>query len=230
MAIWLNMQAVKLQYDSFRLQETRKSILVALEEACEFHSSSEFLINDTGGDNSNNDATNNGGAIVNYFSYIGQIVSKVTAPELIAPALHDKLVLANALVWLIVVSIISFATTFTDRTNELIVGITVNLNLVVFYAAPLSVIWNVVNQRNSISIHGCTMITNTLNGTFWAIYGLAIMDPFIYVTNGLGAGLGVVQIILCLLFPRKKVDEAFESSKMLVEESKLATQQSTTNV
>ena len=47
-------------------------------------------------------------------------------------------------------------------------------------------------------------------------------DPFIYVTNGLGAILGIVQIVLCLLFPRKIDDEpaiANDPSGMIVEES-----------
>jgi solute carrier family 50 protein (sugar transporter) len=48
------------------------------------------------------------------------------------------------------------------------------------------------------------MITNTLNGIFWTAYGLAILDPFIYVPNGLGAVLGAVQILLCVIFPRRK--------------------------
>jgi hypothetical protein len=47
------------------------------------------------------------------------------------------------------------------------------------------------------------MITNTLNGSFWTAYGLAVLDPFIYCPNGLGAALGVVQTVLILVFPRK---------------------------
>jgi hypothetical protein len=196
----LNLQAVQLQYDTFRIQETRKSILIALEEARD--TTSEFLLRkNESKDNNNTDESMNF-----IFSHVRQIVTKVNAPAMIPPVYHERLLLSNAIVWLIVVAIISFATAFDTRTKELIVGIVVNLNLVVFYAAPLSVIYTVVSQRNSASIHICTMITNTLNGTFWAVYGLAVVDPFIYVTNGLGAILGVVQIVLCLLFPRK-IDE-----------------------
>jgi solute carrier family 50 (sugar transporter) len=214
-AIWLNLQAVQLQYDSFRLQETRKSILVALEEARD--TTSEFLLRKH--ENNDNHDDENANFI---FSHVRQIVAKVTAPALIPPVYQERLVLANALVWLIVVSIISFAKTFDARTKELIVGIVVNLNLVIFYAAPLSVIYTVVTQRNSASIHACTMITNTFNGTFWAVYGFAVADPFIYVTNGLGAILGVVQILLCLMFPRKIDEEPVitnESTAKIVEKA-----------
>jgi hypothetical protein len=189
---------------------------MALEEARD--TTSEFLLrkNECKDNNTDEEHTNF------IFSHVRQIVTKVTAPAMIPPVYQERLVLANALVWLVVVGIIGFATTFDARTKELIVGIVVNLNLVVFYAAPLSVIVKVVSQRNSASIHVCTMLTNTLNGTFWAVYGLAVTDPFIYVTNGLGAMLGVVQIILCLLFPRKKDEEspafANHSNGTIVEE------------
>jgi solute carrier family 50 protein (sugar transporter) len=193
MAIWLNLQAVKLQYDSFRSQETRTSILQALEH--EMATSSELFLMDAAAPNSS----------------LSRIVSKVTAPAMMAPAHHDHLVMLNAIVWLIVIAIISYGTALTQTTQEYIVGITVNLNLVVFYASPLFVIWTVLQQRNSISIHIPTMVTNTLNGSFWAAYGIAILDPFIAVPNGLGASLGGVQILLCVLFPRRpEADESLE--------------------
>jgi hypothetical protein len=44
---------------------------------------------------------------------------------------------------------------------------------------------------------------NTLNGTLWFIYGLVLSDPFIWVPNGAGAALGVLQTSLRLLIPRK---------------------------
>jgi Sugar efflux transporter for intercellular exchange len=200
MSIWLNLQAVKLQYDSFRSQETRKSMLVALEEVRDREmNTTEFLL-----DSKEHDTALENDFAKHMLPHITQIVSKVTAPAMIAPAHHDKLVMANAIVWLIVIAIISYGSALTDSTNEFIVGVTVNLNLVVFYASPLFVIWTVIKNRNSSSIHIPTMVTNTLNGSFWAAYGIAILDPFISVPNGLGASLGGVQIALCLLFPRKK--------------------------
>jgi hypothetical protein len=85
----------------------------------------------------------------------------------------------------------------------MVVGIIVNLNLAFFYAAPLFTIFRVLKTRNSVSIHIRTMVTNTLNGSFWTAYGLAVQDPFIWVPNGLGAILGVIQFCLCVLFPRR---------------------------
>ena len=139
-------------------------------------------------------------------SETARIVGGVVAPKTVAPAPHDTLVMANVIVWLALAALIGFASNFSDRTNEMIVGVSVNLNLVVFYGAPLSTIWTVLTTRSSSSIHIRTMLTNTFNGIFWSAYGIAISDLFIAVPNSLGAALGVVQILLCVLFPRKKKD------------------------
>jgi solute carrier family 50 (sugar transporter) len=56
------------------------------------------------------------------------------------------------------------------------------------------------------------MLTNTFNGTFWAAYGIAVLNPFIAVPNSLGALLGVIQIVLCFLFPRQSLVKKNEHS------------------
>jgi hypothetical protein len=100
-------------------------------------------------------------------------------------------------------SLLGFAHSFDSQTREWIVGILVNLNLVFFYGAPLSTIYTVLTQRNTSSIHIRTMITNTLNGTFWFAYGLAVSDLIVGVPNGLGTLLGVIQIVMVVLYPRR---------------------------
>jgi len=190
MAFWLNLQASKMQYESFRSQELRQAIVRELENnsACSAAVTAEagVLVAD------------------DQQSETARIVGGVVAPKTVAPAPHDTLVMANVIVWLALAALIGFASNFSDRTNERIVGVSVNLNLVVFYGAPLSTIWTVLTTRSSSSIHIRTMLTNTFNGIFWSAYGIAISDLFIAVPNSLGAALGVVQILLCLLFPRKK--------------------------
>jgi len=59
-----------------------------------------------------------------------------------------------------------------------------------------------MTARNAASIHIPTMMTNTANGVFWTAYGLAVMDGFVFVPNGLGAILGFIQMTLCCIFPR----------------------------
>jgi solute carrier family 50 protein (sugar transporter) len=112
-------------------------------------------------------------------------------------------------VWTIVTAIIGLSN-LPDPAIEGLVGYVVNFNLVFFYGAPLSTIYTVVTVGDSSTIHVPTMTTNTLNGSFWTAYGIAVSDPFIYVPNGMGTILGAIQVLLLVLIPRgttKKKDD-----------------------
>ena len=58
--------------------------------------------------------------------------------------------------WTIVFSFVGFAA-FTQEERANIVGLIVNLNLVVFYGAPLGTILKVCESKNSSSIHRRTV-------------------------------------------------------------------------
>lgn len=123
------------------------------------------------------------------------------------PKQYELGLLTISTIWLIIITIISFTKQFSHNTNELIVGFAVNVNVMFFYGAPLSTIFIVLSTYESSSIHRPTMILNTINGTFWCIYGIATTDWFLTIPNGLGTLSGIVQIILCLLFPRKEEEK-----------------------
>ena len=100
--------------------------------------------------------------------------------------------------------------------------IIVNLNLVFFYGAPLSTIYQVLKTRSCASIHVPTMLTNTANGAFWFAYGVAVWDLFIVIPNGLGALLGVVQFVLRIVFPNREEEcESSDGDTRVVEEGHL---------
>jgi Sugar efflux transporter for intercellular exchange len=84
-----------------------------------------------------------------------------------------------------------------------LVGILVNINLVIFFAAPLKTIRTVVEQRNSISIHYETMVMNWVNTSFWIAYGCARRDIVILLPNATGLMLGLAQGVLCMIYPRQ---------------------------
>jgi solute carrier family 50 protein (sugar transporter) len=133
----------------------------------------------------------------------------VTSQKSPAPAPHEKLVLLIATIWVLCISIIFLVPSITPKTREYVVASLVNLNLVFFYGAPLSTIYEVIRERSSSSIHVPTMIANTLSSLFWAAYGVAVMDLFVAVPNGLGSFFGVSQIILYFYFPRSLPQEQF---------------------
>mmetsp|Transcript_1523 Transcript_1523/g.2687 ORF Transcript_1523/g.2687 Transcript_1523/m.2687 type:complete len:286 (+) Transcript_1523:213-1070(+) len=123
---------------------------------------------------------------------------------------HEIKVLQIVLVWVIILSTTSLIPVGIEEM-KFIVGVAVNINLIFFYAAPLSTIATVIRTKNSASIHFWTMAMNTSNAFFWCVYSLAIQDYYILIPNGLGFVFGLLQVALYQCFPRSEVIEATDS-------------------
>lgn len=74
--------------------------------------------------------------------------------------------------------------------------------LLVFYAAPLSSVAEVLRSRSSAALNEPLAFMAIINGGLWASYGWAVGDPFIWGPNIVGAGFGIVQVALCKIFPK----------------------------
>lgn len=194
LSVWLNLQAIKLQYGDFHANEIRRSISVAI--------GSQTFIGQLEAIDKVDDDDTNLNKNTRTATELAKVVWDVTAQNTKAPVSHEIIVMCMVLVWVTVISLISFGRSFSSQTKELIVGIIVNCNLLFFYGAPLSTIFLMLKTRSSDSIHRPTMITNTLNGIFWTAFGIAVLDYFISVPNGIGALLGGIQMLLCVIFPR----------------------------
>ena len=103
---------------------------------------------------------------------------------------HEWKLLQIIIIWVIILSSTSLMSINNDDV-KFVIGVAVNLNLIFFYAAPLSSIVVVIRTKSSSSIHPCTMIMNTINSFFWCIYSLAIQDYYILIPNGLGFLFGL---------------------------------------
>jgi solute carrier family 50 protein (sugar transporter) len=139
---------------------------------------------------------------------------------------HELKVLQIVLVWVIILSTTSLIPVSMDEM-KFIVGVAVNINLIFFYAAPLSTIATVIRTKNSASIHFWTMSMNTANAFFWCIYSLAIQDYYILIPNGLGFLFGLIQVALYQCFPRCAVIESSDSVTELSGEEGDCTEQLT---
>jgi solute carrier family 50 protein (sugar transporter) len=138
-------------------------------------------------------------AVMDYATFVWDIAAQRSP----APASHELMVLAISTFWLLEFTIIVYTQDVLDEaTRVLILGLSVNINLIFFYGAPLSKIATVLETKCSKLIHVPTMICSLLNGSLWFVYGMAVGDYFIAIPNGLGAALGVVQLVLCIIFPR----------------------------
>eukprot|EP00977_Amphora_coffeiformis_P020379 scaffold8195_cov156-Amphora_coffeaeformis.AAC.3 len=202
LSIWLNMGATKLQYQAFRMTEIRKSLKSHFEKL-RTEEVAENTKHDSTYSSDSAQSQDKNGSHVSAIDPADKIIHSLTSfesSEIVAP--HESVVMIISMIWVACIALVAFGSGFSQTTKEWIVGIFVNLNLVFFYGAPLSTIWTVLRTRNSASIHILTMIGNTLNGTFWGLYGLAILDPFMATPNLLGTALGVIQIFLVVTFSR----------------------------
>lgn len=222
LSIWLNMQAVKLQYARSYSEEMRKILLANKDGAITSNNNQEGHPDQLQQDGKRHRtlALDELQASINSLMHSDhdddddeEMVHR-TSFDLIVLNVHHSLqkvktvsqqetvVLYISTLWLAITLLISFTDRFTAETRKLIVGFTVNLNLIVFYGAPLSTIYTVINTHETKSIHVPTMLLNSLNAFFWTVYGITKADYFIYVPNGSGVLLGIIQITLCLLYPR----------------------------
>mmetsp|Transcript_15953 Transcript_15953/g.19476 ORF Transcript_15953/g.19476 Transcript_15953/m.19476 type:complete len:336 (-) Transcript_15953:1188-2195(-) len=130
---------------------------------------------------------------------------------------HEIWVIFILILWGFTLSLLVFLPVSQKQRAD-IVGIVVNLNLVVFYGSPLSTIVRVLQTRSSSSIHGKTLAMGLLNSFFWLAYGLALNDMIIFTPNGCGFFLSILQLILCLIFPRNNTDDNSDDEQLLSEQ------------
>jgi hypothetical protein len=74
---------------------------------------------------------------------------------------------------------------------------------IAYYAAPLSMMANVVMTRDSSALYLPTTIVNILNAGMWSIYGFGLMDINVWAPNVIGLLLSIAQLVLIIVFPRK---------------------------
>jgi solute carrier family 50 protein (sugar transporter) len=82
-------------------------------------------------------------------------------------------------------------------------GLAGNFISLVYYAAPLSSMAEVIKKRDSSSILLPLTLMNTANAFLWTTYGLAISDAYVFVPNGIGALLSLAQLALSFIYPPK---------------------------
>lgn len=99
--------------------------------------------------------------------------------------------------------------TFGGLTHEAMVStwgfVTVAI-LLIFYAAPLSSVAEVLSSRSSAALNEPLAFAAIVNGGLWSAYGWAVADAFIWAPNIVGAAFGVLQVVLCKTFPGKGSD------------------------
>jgi len=134
---------------------------------------------------------------------------------------QEDLLLRILLLWISILVSVGWLGMTNGHQIETI-GILVNINLLFFYGAPLQTIKTVVSEKNSASIHRPLMRMNWLNTSLWVFYGLvAKNDPVIYGPNAVGLIFGLIQGVLCCIYPAR-VEPDVDTEPLLGAETPVA--------
>jgi solute carrier family 50 protein (sugar transporter) len=200
LSLWLNMGAAKLQY--FALRDDVKQHQPAQPVREDWDASPAIME----ADDDVLDEFPDGGVEASEqhgsMDTRGSISGGANLGELLVLVPQEQALLRILLGWAAVITWVGWLSTSTNPAAT--IGVVVNVNLIFFYGAPLQTVRTVVAERNSESIHVPTMVMNWTNTTFWILYGFAKGDFVIIVPNVLGLSLGLLQGVLCVMFPRRE--------------------------
>ena len=86
--------------------------------------------------------------------------------------------------------------------SVLIVGISSDISGLLYYAAPLSTIAEVIRMKDSSSLFAPVIIISAINCTLWFFYGLfGVQSALIYIPNAMGITLCVIELIIRAIYP-----------------------------
>lgn len=71
------------------------------------------------------------------------------------------------------------------------------------FGSPLVVVKQVIKHKNSVFLPATMVIAGMLNSLLWAVYGVILGNLFVSVPNFVNLVLGLMQLALILLFPKR---------------------------
>ncbi|KAJ0482616.1 putative SWEET sugar transporter [Helianthus annuus] len=156
-------------------------------------------------------ATTNGAGVVIEFGYL--VIFLMYSD----PKKRVRVALIMLLEILVVGGLILLVLTLvhtTKKRSSIVGSISIAAN-VLMYASPLSVMRLVITTRSVEYMPFLLSLFCFCNGLCWFLYALLPFDPFVAVPNGIGAVLGILQLILYATFYKS-------TKRMLVERKEKA--------
>jgi hypothetical protein len=120
--------------------------------------------------------------------------------------LIEYILLGGIVVWLSVgfVLFILLNGRYIQKTR-LIVGSLCDVTALLYFAAPMSTMREVIRSKDSSSLYAPTIFINLLNGLMWFFYGLiGVPDMNVWIPNGIGAVMAAIQLILAFVYRNRE--------------------------
>ncbi|KAJ6920184.1 hypothetical protein NC651_013943 [Populus alba x Populus x berolinensis] len=90
------------------------------------------------------------------------------------------------------------------NARKLFCGCAAAVFSIIMYGSPLSIMRTVIKTKSVEYMPFFLSLFVFLCGTSWFVYGLLGRDPFVAVPNGVGCGLGALQLILYFIYRNNK--------------------------
>ncbi|KAJ6998020.1 hypothetical protein NC653_014281 [Populus alba x Populus x berolinensis] len=90
------------------------------------------------------------------------------------------------------------------NARKLFCGCAAAVFSIIMYGSPLSIMRTVIKTKSVEYMPFFLSLFVFLCGTSWFVYGLLGRDPFVAVPNGVGSGLGALQLILYFIYRNNK--------------------------
>lgn len=100
---------------------------------------------------------------------------------------------------------------FAAATRQQLFGFIGIIVQLIFFSSPLETMSIVLKTKNAETIYWPLALTTVIAASFTSIWGIAINDVFITVPNVVTTLLGWVQLVLCLVYRKKRVSFDEES-------------------
>ena len=131
-----------------------------------------------------------------FFTYTGYALGSVTQRDAILVSFASYMSVIG------VALLCALNGVFSVSAKDVMGRVSIGL-LMIYYCSPLSTIAKVLQTKDSSSIDGALTVVGIVNGLFWAAYGLAISDIYVYGPNLTGAALSTCTTLVWLLYRSK---------------------------
>ena len=135
----------------------------------------------------------------------------------------EGILMISASFWLTIVFLVGIVLRAPKYTalNIKIVGSFSNICSLVFYAAPLTNIAEIIRRKDSSSLYAPAIAINLISCLLWFFYGyIGINAMIVWIPNTVGGALCLFELFIIWLYPPRK-DSGFDG--LLSEEEPLST-------
>lgn len=138
------------------------------------------------------------GMIMGFFFSLSSIKLMARAPITEASerflTIFETILVSSVIMWAIVILFTALVYTNTTTGTNLVGGLAA-ATAIMYFGIPLSSLYTIIQTRNASSLYIPTISANLTNCVLFFFYGvIALNDPNVYVPNGLGATLSLIQI------------------------------------